>query len=205
MGGLSFATCQMPTKDSSSLPLLIKTHWKNVITSNREITHQLLSQAKSSSPGEINLIYWQLILTEQDSEKQSQNPCSTPSTSYLSSSLRSLLWHHLSMGCSLLQVVSTCSRMESYKGCRWISAPSQSSWATEGQFMVPWSSPWAVEESLLFLPGGSLPLPSLALVSEGAVSLTFTHSTFSQLLQSFYPFLRMLLQGHHQYHWLAHL
>lgn len=74
-------------------------------------------------------------------------------------------------------------------GCRWISALSQSSWAAERQSMSPWSSPWAAEESFLFLPEAS---SSLALVPEGAVSLTFAHSTFSQLLHSvFYPFLNM--------------
>lgn len=60
--------------------------------------------------------------------------------------------------------------------------------------MLLWSFPWAAEECLLFLPGPSPPLPFLASVSEGVVSLTFTSSTAAAV---FYPFLNMLLQGHH--------
>lgn len=62
--------------------------------------------------------------------------------------------------------------------------------------MFPWSSSWAAEESLILLPGASPPLPSLALVSEGAVSLTITDSAFSQvLLRVFSPFLEYAIAG----------
>lgn len=121
-------------------------------------------------------------------------PCSTSHLTLLFSSLRSLLWHHLCMGCILLQDVSSCSSMESYMGCRWMDICSipvlLGCWRAICVAMVLrdnlWSSARASREPLLFLPGASPPLPSLALVSEGAVSLIFTHSSFSQLLQSFF-------------------
>lgn len=62
--------------------------------------------------------------------------------------------------------------------------------------MLPWSSPWSAEEDF-FLSGASPPLPSLALVSEGAVSHTFTIKLSRCCCRVFYTSLNMLLQGHH--------